>query len=163
MWLDRLAGTVPSSGATSPQPNSRPYSPLPKRTSSNLGPYGTSQHRATSNSPRGSSVFLVSNDSNTSLLSQQRKPNAPGLRQSPTVFNGPNPADVLEKLLQIPPEDQKQFQGLVTQEDINLVSDFGGLSLRALAGSKKELDGNTSSATGGQSALQDCKSNTFSY
>lgn len=153
MWLDRLASQAHSSGSSTPQPASRPYSPLPRRTSSSLGPYS----QRTGHSPRGSSLSLVSNDSNTSLLSQQRRPNASGLRQSSTAFHGPDPVDVLEKLLQLQPDEKTQSHSFVTEEDIELVPDFGGLSLRDLASSGADQDEGISKASSRQSGPQDCK------
>ena len=108
------------------------------------------------NSPRGSSISLVSNDSNTSLLSQSRKANnTSGLRQSTTVFNGPDPTDLLEKLLTSEVEDQSPSQSFITEEDLNLSPDFGGLSLKELAESETDLDDALPRTSSGPSNAQD--------
>jgi vacuolar protein sorting-associated protein 52 len=160
MWLDRLASQAHTSGSSTPQPASRPYSPLPRRTSSSLGPYVTSQRSG--NTPRGSSVSLISNDSNTSLLSQSRKANnASGLRQSTTVFNGQDPADVLEKLLSSDVDDARSSQTLISEEDLKLRPDFGGLSLKELAESDTELDEATQRASLRPSNAQDCACSSY--
>ncbi|CAM1511137.1 Fc.00g086500.m01.CDS01 [Cosmosporella sp. VM-42] len=138
MWLDRLAGGPPSaSGPSTPQPGSRPYSPVPRRTSSSLSPYVTSQRPG--HSPRGSTLSLVSNDSTSSLLSSSRKPNGSGLKQTSTIDAGPDSLEVLGKLLatisddDAPPAKRKP---LITQEDLDFDADFGGLSLKELAASE---------------------------
>lgn len=155
MWLDRLASQAHTSGSSTPQPASRPYSPLPRRTSSSLGPYASQR---TGHSPRGSSLSLVSNESNTSLLSQQRRTNASGLRQSSTAFNGPDPLDVLEKLLDVQPDEQTRSQSFVTDEDIDLEPDFGGLSLTELASAETDQEDDASRAPSRQNGVQDCRS-----
>jgi hypothetical protein len=155
MWLDRLASQAHTSGSSTPQPASRPYSPLPRRTSSSLGPYASQR---TGHSPRGSSLSLVSNDSNTSLLSQQRKTNASGLRQSSTAFNGPDPVDVLEKLLDVQPEEQTRSQSFVKEADIDLEPDFGGLSLKELGSAEADQEDGSSKTPSRQNGVQDCRS-----
>ncbi|PTB72971.1 Vps52-domain-containing protein [Trichoderma longibrachiatum ATCC 18648] len=134
MWLDRLsAPQANASGPSTPQLTSRHNSPLPRRTSSNLSPYITSQRQGPS--PRGSSLSLVSGDSTTSLLASSRKPNGSETRQNPTG-QGPDPVDVLEKLLAADSEVVGKTQSrasLITQEDLALDFDFGGLSLQELA------------------------------
>ncbi|KAK7228732.1 hypothetical protein V2G26_000902 [Clonostachys chloroleuca] len=99
MWLDRFGGAPPNaSGSSTPQSIVRSYSPLPRRTTSGgLSPYVTSQR--TGSSPRSSSLSLASNDSTSSLLSS-RKPNGSALRQTSTVYDGPSPEDIIEKLLE---------------------------------------------------------------
>ncbi|KAJ4258694.1 Vacuolar protein sorting-associated protein 52 [Fusarium torreyae] len=135
MWLDRLAGGPASSpGPSTPQPGSRPY---PKRTSSTLSPYVTSQRPGVS--PRGSSLSLVSNDSSSSLLSSSRRPNGSNLRQTSTIETGPDSLEVLETLLSGFSNDRDQTEKrktVITQDDINFEADFGGLSLRELATSQ---------------------------
>ncbi|TFA99301.1 Vacuolar protein sorting-associated protein 52 B [Trichoderma ghanense] len=134
MWLDRLsAPQANASGPSTPQLTSRHNSPLPRRTSSNLSPYITSQRQGPS--PRGSSLSLVSGDSTTSLLASSRKPNGSEARQNPTA-QAPSPVDVLEKLLAADSEVVGKTQSrasLITQEDLALDFDFGGLSLQELA------------------------------
>ncbi|KAF5025463.1 hypothetical protein F66182_2439 [Fusarium sp. NRRL 66182] len=135
MWLDRLAGgPANNSGTSSPQPGSRPY---PKRTSSTLSPYITSQRPGIS--PRGSSLSLVSNDSSSSLLSSSRRPNGSNLRQTSTIETGPDSLEVLETLLAGFSTDRDHVEkqkNAINQDDISFEVDFGGLSLRELATSQ---------------------------
>ncbi|KAK1766718.1 Sac2 family-domain-containing protein [Phialemonium atrogriseum] len=132
MWLDRLAGQ--QAGTASPQPNSRPMSPLPRRTSSSRGPYLTSQRAG--NTPRGSSLSLVSNDSSSSLLSSSRRVNGSTLKQSTTAPDGPDPEEVLGALLGSTPAGSisgDRTKSSITRHDLDFSFDFGGLSLRELA------------------------------
>ncbi|RSM03922.1 hypothetical protein CEP52_007144 [Fusarium oligoseptatum] len=137
MWLDRLAGGPASNpGSSTPQPGNRAYSPLPRRTSSSLSPYVTSQRGGVS--PRGSSLSLVSNDSSSSLLSSSRRPNGSNLRQSSTIETGPDSLEVLETLLAgfSTDSDSATKQKTINQDDIDFEADFGGLSLKELAASQ---------------------------
>ncbi|CAG9939133.1 unnamed protein product [Clonostachys rosea f. rosea IK726] len=138
MWLDRFGGAPPNaSGSSTPQSIVRSYSPLPRRTTSGgLSPYVTSQR--TGSSPRSSSLSLASNDSTSSLLSSSRKPNGSALRQTSTVYDGPSPEDIIEKLLEEIQDDSDQPQepSFVKKEDLDLIPEFGGLSLRQLADRK---------------------------
>ncbi|KAL7949834.1 Sac2 family domain-containing protein [Trichoderma barbatum] len=140
MWLDRLAATQASaSGPSTPQITSRHNSPLPRRTSSTLSPYITSQRQGPS--PRGSSLSLISSDSTTSLLASSRKPNGSEARQQPG--QAPDSVDVLEKLVAADSEVVGKAQSrasLITQEDLTLDVDFGGLSLKELAAGNLEQD-----------------------
>ncbi|ENH63099.1 Vacuolar protein sorting-associated protein 52 like protein [Fusarium oxysporum f. sp. cubense race 1] len=134
MWLDRLAGGPASSpGPSTPQPGGRVY---PKRTSSTLSPYVTSQRPGIS--PRGSSLSLVSNDSTSSLLSSSRRPNGSNLRQASTIETGPDSLEVLETLLAglSSDRDQADKKTVINQDDINFDALFGGLSLKELATSE---------------------------
>ncbi|KAF5638904.1 SAC2 [Fusarium tjaetaba] len=134
MWLDRLAGGPASSpGPSTPQPGSRVY---PKRTSSTLSPYVTSQRPGIS--PRGSSLSLVSNDSTSSLLSSSRRPNGSNLRQASTIDTGPDSLEVLETLLAGFSSDREQAdeKTAINEDDINFEAVFGGLSLKELATSE---------------------------
>ncbi|RFU78397.1 vps52 sac2 family [Trichoderma arundinaceum] len=135
MWLDRLAGSQASaSGPSTPQLTSRHNSPLPRKTSSSLSPYITSQKQG--RSPRGSSLSLVSSDSTTSLLASSRKPNGSEARQGPTTAQVPDSVDVLERLLAADSEIVGKPQSrtsLITEEDLELDVEFGGLSLKELA------------------------------
>ncbi|KAH8912547.1 Vps52-domain-containing protein [Coniochaeta sp. PMI_546] len=128
MWLDRLAGH--QSGSATPQANSRPISPLPRRTSSGRGPgpYLTSQASALrpSVTPRGSSLSLISNDSTSSFLASSRRPNGSGLKQSTTVATG------------IGPEEPHKVT--ISEDDLDFDFDFAGLSLRDLAQDDTALD-----------------------
>lgn len=155
MWLDRLAHQAHASGSSTPQPASRPYSPLPRRTSSSLSPYPNAQRPG--QSPRGSSLSLVSNDSSTSLLSQSRRPNTSGLRQSSTVFNGPDPGEVLARLLQTQSLETPHPQSFVTEEDLDLVPDFQGLSLSEIASSQTNQDDESLPSQSQLSHPQDCR------
>ncbi|KAH9908604.1 Sac2 family-domain-containing protein [Xylariomycetidae sp. FL2044] len=136
MWLDRLAGQ--SGSPSSSQPGSRPYSPAPRRSTSGLGPYITSQQRP-GVTPRSSSLSLASNDSSTSsLLASARRANGSALKQSTTVYVGPDPVDVLNTFLQdgdSRAEGTKDdpFASSVTSEHLQLDYNFEGLSLRELA------------------------------
>ncbi|RSM20517.1 hypothetical protein CDV31_000743 [Fusarium ambrosium] len=137
MWLDRLAGGPASNpGPSTPQPGNRAYSPLPRRTSSSLSPYVTSQRGGVS--PRGSSLSLISNDSSSSLLSSSRRPNGSNLRQSSTIETGPDSLEVLETLLAgfSTDSDSATKQKTINQDDIDFEADFGGLSLKELAASQ---------------------------
>ncbi|KAJ4228851.1 Vacuolar protein sorting-associated protein 52 [Fusarium solani] len=137
MWLDRLAGGPASNpGPSTPQPGNRTYSPLPRRTSSSLSPYVTSQRGGVS--PRGSSLSLVSNDSSSSLLSSSRRPNGSNLRQTSTIETGPDSLEVLETLLAgfSTDSDSATKQQTISQDDIDFEADFGGLSLKELAASQ---------------------------
>ncbi|KAB5572118.1 Sac2 family-domain-containing protein [Coniochaeta sp. 2T2.1] len=154
MWLDRLAGH--GSGGATPQPNSRPISPLPRRTSSSrgpgpylasqaAGPYVTSQTALSrpGMTPRGSNLSLISNDSNSSFLASSRRPNGSNLKQS-MIAEGPDPEEVLVTLLGIKtsgvaPEETPKVT--ITEDDLDYEFDFGGLSLRDLAQEDTALDG----------------------
>ncbi|KAF5703975.1 vps52 sac2 family [Fusarium globosum] len=134
MWLDRLAGGPASSpGPSTPQPGGRVY---PKRTSSTLSPYVTSQRPGIS--PRGSSLSLVSNDSTISLLSSSRRPNGSNLRQASTIDTGSDSLEVLETLLAGFSSDREQAdkKTAINEDDINFEAVFEGLSLKELATSE---------------------------
>lgn len=136
MWLDRFAAQSTPSPSPS-QPSSRPYSPLPRRTSSAAGPYLTS-HRPGA-TPRGSSLSLVSNESSTSLLAGSRKPNGSGLKQSQTAYDGPDPLETLDKIIGDSSSGNENKRSVsINVEDLELDVDFGGLSLRDFATSREE-------------------------
>ncbi|KAI1148817.1 Vps52-domain-containing protein [Nemania diffusa] len=135
MWLDRLAGQSPSPASS--QPPSRAYSPALTRSSSGLGPYVTSQQRP-GITPRSSSLSLASVDSSaSSLLASSRRATGSNLKQTTTVYAGPDPVDILAALLgeSIPtsPDLSKDAATSITSEDLNDVFDFGELSLHLLA------------------------------
>ncbi|KAK3688139.1 Sac2 family-domain-containing protein [Podospora appendiculata] len=144
MWLDRLAGQHP--GSASPQSNSRPISPLPlpRRTSSARGPYLTSQRPGST--PRGSTqslASLASNDSSTSLLASSKRANGSALKQSVTVDDAPDPEKVLDRILGSLPDIASsggEDISSITQDDLDLDFDFGGLSLRELAAGDAEVE-----------------------
>lgn len=152
MWLDRLGANPPPSGF-----DSRPISPLPRRVSARAGsPYLTSQQR----SARASTSSLVSSPgdspsgSTTSLLrSSSLRANGTGagssLRQSHTVDDGSESLAALRKILgdeaaaaaaagasgegEGGVNGDGEREGLattITEEDLELEVDFGGLSLR---------------------------------
>mgnify|MGYP001577067967 FL=1 len=102
MWLDRLSGTsTPASRPNaSSTPQSRSYSPVPRRSSSRLLPQAGSQRP--NFSPRSSSLSVVSNDSTTSLLGNSRKPtDSSSSNLKSTTLTYSDPIQVLDKLLDI--------------------------------------------------------------
>ncbi|KAI0478996.1 Sac2 family-domain-containing protein [Xylariaceae sp. FL0804] len=138
MWLDRLAGQ--SSSPSSSQPGSRAYSPARRSVSATggLGPYVTSQQRP-GLTPRSSSLSLASNDSSTSslLASTKRAANGSTLKQSTTVYSGPDPVDVLGALLgdgagSVRAADEGPAAS-ISPEDLDFEFEFAGASLRELA------------------------------
>jgi vacuolar protein sorting-associated protein 52 len=134
MWLDRLAGQSSASGSSTPQPGSRPYSPLPRRSSSNLSPYVTSQRPG--HTPRASTLSLVSNDSSSSLLASSQRPNGSNLKQSTTIEDASTSIEALEKLLgtsTVNQISQSTISGRITDADLGLDFDFKGRSLREFA------------------------------
>ncbi|ATY60879.1 Vps52 Sac2 family [Cordyceps militaris] len=139
MWLDRLAGQASGSGSSTPQSVSRSYSPLPRRTSSNLSPYVTSQRQG--QSPRGSSLSLVSSESTASLLASSRRPNGSGLKQSSAPAAHPTSSiETLEKLLRKTPSSAPTADSDILDSDFDLDFDFAGLSLKELAASQDDVD-----------------------
>lgn len=66
--------------------------------------------------------------------------------------------DVLEKLLDVQPEEQTRSQSFVTEEDIDLEPDFGGLSLKELASAETDQEDDTSKTPSRQDGVQDCMS-----
>lgn len=101
MWLDRLSGTstpAPRPNASS-TPQSRSYSPAPRRTSRLLPQAGPQRPNF---SPRSSSLSAVSNDSTTSLLGNSRKPtDSSGSNLKNATLTYSDPIQVLDKLLDI--------------------------------------------------------------
>jgi len=155
MWLDRFAAQ--SSPSPSPsQPSSRPYSPLPRRTSSAAGPYVTS-HRS-GNTPRGSSISLVSNDSSASLLASSRKPNGSGLKQSQTAYDGPDPLDSLGKILgKASLRNSANGRPVsIGVEDLELDVDFGGSGLRDFANSQTVTEQDAVRPPAQRQTMADC-------
>ncbi|KAH6631650.1 Sac2 family-domain-containing protein [Chaetomium tenue] len=135
MWLDRFAGPHPGNTPSPPNSQSRTHSPLPRRTSSARGPYLTSQRPGLS--PRGSSLSLASNDSSSSLLGASKRNNGSALKQSTTADNAPDPETILASVLGPLPDNTTPLEeyraGKITEDDLELDFDFGGLSLRELA------------------------------
>lgn len=158
MWLDRLAGGQATvSGSSTPPSASRPYSPLPRRTSSSLSPYVTSQRAG--HSPRSSSLSLASNDSSTSFLSSSRKPNGSGLRQTSTVHEGPDALEILEGLLRSGDDENKNSEEhgrVIKEEDFHLDPDFGGLSLKELANPETQNNSTLSTLSSRSQSADEC-------
>ncbi|RYO75484.1 hypothetical protein DL766_002571 [Monosporascus sp. MC13-8B] len=135
MWSGRLAVQSSTSPAPSQPGSRRSYSPAPRRTGTGLGPYITSQRPGLS--PRSSSLSIASNDSSaSSLLASSRRPNGSALKQSTTAYAGPDPVEVLNQLLGNGAEDYVSAENpstSITDSDLELEFDFGGMSLRELA------------------------------
>ncbi len=159
MWLDRFAGQHPGtapSPTSNTQSRSQSQSPLPRRTSSARGPYLTSQRPGIS--PRASSLSLVSNDSSSSLLGASKRTNGSALKQSTTVGDAPDPEAILAKILGSLPDATTPAEGdrtrRITEEDLDLDFDFGGLSLHEFAGG--DADQATADAYRPQT-VEDCR------
>ncbi|KAI1090175.1 Vps52-domain-containing protein [Rostrohypoxylon terebratum] len=140
MWLDRLAGQSTSPALS--QPGSRSYSPAPRRTASGLGPYITSQQRpGLGITPRSSSLSLASSESSaSSFLASSRRANGSTLKESRTIYAGPDPVEILSTVLgdDERPAKSATMPGVgaissISAEDLQLEFDFGGLSLKELA------------------------------
>ena len=160
MWLDRFAGQHPGTASSPPnniQSRSQSQSPLSRRTSSARGPYLTSQRPGISS--RASSLSLVSNDSSSSLLGASKRTNGSALKQSTTVGDAPDPEAVLARILGSLPDATTPSEGdrtrRITEEDLDLDFDFGGLSLREFAGG--DADQATADAYRPQT-VEDCRS-----
>ncbi|KXJ92344.1 Sac2 family-domain-containing protein [Microdochium bolleyi] len=133
MWPNRVAGQSPSPNPS--QPGSRAYSPTPRRTPSGNGPYITSQQRP-GVAPRSASLLsLASNESSSSSLPATRRANGSALKQSTTVYSGPDPATVLKTILGdgVAADNANSTPHAISAEDLELAFDFGGLSLSELA------------------------------
>lgn len=65
---------------------------------------------------------------------------------------------MLDQLLQVKPDEQTQSRSFVTEEDISLIPDFGGLSLRDLVSSETDQSEDTSISSSRQSGFQSCRS-----
>ncbi|KAI0899957.1 Vps52-domain-containing protein [Annulohypoxylon nitens] len=140
MWLDRLAGQSTSPAPS--QPGSRSYSPASRRTASGLGPYITSQQRpGLGITPRSSSLSLASSESSaSSFLASSRRANGSTLKESRTIYAGPDPVEILSTVLG---DDERPAKSTtkpgvesissISTEDLQLEFDFGGLSLKELA------------------------------
>ncbi len=168
MWADRFAGggQAPSSGSSTPQSTSRPYSPAPKRASSNLGPHATLPlFRAGGGGAVGvdggglrpSTLSLVSNESGSSLLataSGRKAVNGSSLKQSTTAAAAADPLEMLGRLLGVSQDEVKTTVLLlrpatahsITEADLDLDFEFDGHSLRALAESRDVPDREPASA-----------------
>jgi len=83
-------------------------------------------------------LSLVSNDSSSSLLGASKRANGSALRQSITAGDAPDPEAILARILGPLPDasaapEEDRTRG-ITEEDLDLEFDFGGLSLREFAG-----------------------------
>jgi vacuolar protein sorting-associated protein 52 len=141
MWLDRFSGnTTPSE---SPPPQTRNYSPAPRRTS-HLAP---GQRSGLGLAAGGSSLSLnlSSNGSNVSLPTTSRMPNGSSLRHehrpSPNV---PDPLNILRSILGITATDGgsrhwSEEESLTSNPgDLTIDIDFDGLSLAEYAKEEHE-------------------------
>lgn len=146
MWLDRLSGTstpAPRPNASS-TPQSRSYSPAPRRSSRLLPQAGPQRPNF---SPRSSSLSAVSNDSTTSLLGNSRKPtDSFGSNLKSTTLTYSDPIQVLDKLLDI---DLKSSLGADKDEiwdNDELIGDvdFTGLTLHEFVGGDQVNDSQVS-------------------
>jgi hypothetical protein len=119
----------------------------------------------------------VSNDSSSSLLGMSKRANGSGLKQS-TLAHGdaPDPETVLASILGPPPSDGKtatittassapptdgdQPTRRITEEDLEAEFDFGGLSLRELAGEEADTGRAAPAAldTYRPQTVEDCRS-----
>ncbi|KAH6856759.1 Sac2 family-domain-containing protein [Chaetomium sp. MPI-CAGE-AT-0009] len=158
MWLDRFAGPHPGNTPSPSNSQIRTQSPLPRRTSSARGPYLTSQRPGLS--PRGSSLSLASNDSSSSLLGASKRTNGSALKQSTTADNAPDPETILASILGPLPDNntlslEEDRIGRITEDDLALDFDFGGLSLRELAGGG---GGRAATDTDRSQTVEDCRS-----
>jgi hypothetical protein len=154
MWIDRLASQ--SGPTSSSQPSSRPYSPLPGRTSGGISPYVTSQRSG--QTPRGSATSLVSSDSTTSLLgTASRKPSGSALRYSVSYNESPPGEGILGKLLGADPktfDTHGHTLHSITESDLDLGSDLGSLSLEDFVASDPVAS--TPQSCRRQQATQEC-------
>ncbi|QSZ34042.1 hypothetical protein DSL72_005622 [Monilinia vaccinii-corymbosi] len=149
MWsLDRLSSHATTPSASPPPPPLNRNPTLPRRPSRLVpSPVGGRP----SFNPRSSSLSLVSNDSNSSLLSSSRRPNGSNLKQAATPPNVPDPLEVLGTLLNNgegvkPPsaEGRRATNGTVPsirREDEEGEWDFGGLSLHDIVAGEPCDDG----------------------
>ncbi|KFZ02900.1 hypothetical protein V502_11410 [Pseudogymnoascus sp. VKM F-4520 (FW-2644)] len=131
MWLDRLSGTstpTPRPNASS-TPQSRSYSPVPRKSSRLLPQAGPQRPNF---SPRSSSLSIASNDSTTSLLGNSRKPtdsSSSNLRSTTLTYS--DPIQVLDKLLDIDLESSlaANKDGIWGNDELQGYVDFTGLTL----------------------------------
>lgn len=77
----------------------------------------------------------MSNDSSSSLLASSKRANGSALKHSTTLEDAPDPEDVLAHILGPPPRVASGAERRsITEDDLDLYFDFGGLALRELAG-----------------------------
>ncbi|KKA27077.1 hypothetical protein TD95_001142 [Thielaviopsis punctulata] len=147
MWLDRLASQANQSSSSLPA--SRPYNnnnnnsnnsnnntALPPRTSSAFSPYVTSQ-RSASTQQKGPALVTATNDSTVSLLSSARKQN--GGTPKSTSPGAVSPEDLVDHLLEIkrdPADAMIPSAHSITDDDLEIDFDFGGMSLSTFATSE---------------------------
>lgn len=131
MWLDRLSGTSTPAPRPNPSstPQSRSYSPVPRKSSRLLPQPGPQRPNF---SPRSSSLSAVSNDSTTSLLGNSRKPtdsSSSNLRSTTLTYS--DPIQVLDGLLSIDLESSlaANKDGIWDNDELLSDVDFTGLAL----------------------------------
>jgi hypothetical protein len=103
-------------------------------------------------------LSLVSNDSSSSLLGASKRINGSALKQSTTVDDAPDPETVLARILgplpdRVTSEDDQARR--ITEDDLGLDFDFGGLSLRELA---RGDAGRPAADTHRPQTVEDCRS-----
>jgi vacuolar protein sorting-associated protein 52 len=103
-----------------------------------------SQRPGGSGGARGSALSLVSNDSSSSLLAASKRANGSTLKHSTTVEDVPDPEVILAGILGPSPSvaasgDVRAHP--ITEEDLDLDFDFGGLGLRELANGDAQQEG----------------------
>ncbi|KAF2089630.1 Vps52-domain-containing protein [Saccharata proteae CBS 121410] len=145
MWLDRFASHSQQSTPAGTPPQSRSYSPAPRR------PYlaPPQQPVRPGLNPRSSSLSLFSPASSTASLPQAaRIPNGSALKfqinDSPPP-DVPDPLKVLEDIVGAPPrkgaasqDDGQRYHPAEKPAEIITEIDFGGLSLQAFAEADNE-------------------------
>jgi hypothetical protein len=105
-------------------------------------------------------LSLVSNDSSSSLLGASKRTNGSALRQSTTLGDAPDPEAVLARILgSLPdtaaPEEEENRSRRITEDDLDVDFDFGGLSLRELAGGEGDR---AAADTYRPQTVEDCRS-----
>jgi hypothetical protein len=100
----------------------------------------------------------VSNDSSSSLLGASKRTNGSALKQSTTIGDAPDPEAVLARILGPLPdtaaaEDDQTRR--ITEADLDLEFDFGGLSLREFA---EGHAGQAAADTYRPQTVEDCRS-----
>lgn len=87
--------------------------------------------------PRSASLLsLASNESSSSSLPASRRANGSALKQSTTVYSGPDPVVVLSSILGddvVGVKELDEHEYTISEDDLALKYDFGGMTLRELA------------------------------
>ncbi len=138
MWLDRFSSQSTPSG--SPPPQSRSYSPVPRRPS-HLGPGAASRP---SFSPRSSSLNVAKFNSSSTSLSSPRLPNGSGLKQQVVPpADIADPSKTLEDIVGKPlgRADYDDTNGDVVQKPSEIVEDikFDDLGLQDFLEGKDDV------------------------